>query len=177
MILSGETAAKWIGCVAGRYRNSTQRLKQKKMRATSVTALAQKITLFKLYLFLWSYGCLLCNISVPYDYYTTLSSFVTDELTGFHIFCKFPVAHLLHSDNRLLLDISILPDSFYSSLTWKYPQSIQSFVFSLSTLGVAYQNTLRLLFCNKARLIERVDSNSIDPPNSPAGKKAPAGLF
>ena len=23
----------------------------------------------------------------------------------------------------------------------------------------------------------RVDSNSIDPPNSPAGKKAPAGLF
>ena len=48
MILSGETAAKWIGCVAGRYRNSTQRLKQKKMRATSVTALAQKITLFNI---------------------------------------------------------------------------------------------------------------------------------
>ena len=47
-ILSGETAAKSIGCVAGRYRNSTQRLKQKKMRATSVTALAQKITLFNI---------------------------------------------------------------------------------------------------------------------------------
>ena len=55
----------------------------------------------------------------PYDYdhYTTLSSLVTYVYLGFHIFCKFPVANLLHSDNRLLLDISILPDSFYSSLT------------------------------------------------------------
>ena len=38
-------------------------------------------------------------------------------------------------------------------------------------------NTLRFLFCDEIKLIERVDSNSIDPPNSPAGKKAPAGLF
>ena len=34
-------------------------------------------------------------------------------------------------------------------------------------------NTLRFLFCDEIKLIERVDSNSIDPPNSPAGKKAP----
>ena len=36
-----------------------------------------------------------------------------------------------------------------------------------------YVSALRFLFCNKAKLIERVDSNSIDLPNSPAGKKAP----
>ena len=36
-----------------------------------------------------------------------------------------------------------------------------------------YASALRFLFCNKAKLIERMDSNSIDPPNSPAGKKAP----
>ena len=36
---------------------------------------------------------------------------------------------------------------------------------------------LRFLFCDKAKLIGRVDSNSIGPPNSPAGKKAPVGLF
>ena len=36
-----------------------------------------------------------------------------------------------------------------------------------------YASALRFLFCDKAKLIERVDSNSIDPPNSPAGKKAP----
>jgi len=29
------------------------------------------------------------------------------------------------------------------------------------------------LLYNKVNLTERVDSNSIDPPNSPAGKKAP----
>jgi len=29
------------------------------------------------------------------------------------------------------------------------------------------------LLYNKVHLTERVDSNSIDPPNSPAGKKAP----
>jgi len=40
-----------------------------------------------------------------------------------------------------------------------------------------YESTLRFLFCDKAKLIGRVDSNSIGPPNSPAGKKAPAGLF
>ena len=38
-------------------------------------------------------------------------------------------------------------------------------------------STLRFLLYNKVNLTERVDSNSIDPPNSPAGKKAPAGLF
>ncbi len=31
-------------------------------------------------------------------------------------------------------------------------------------------NTLRFLFCDEIKLIERVDSNSIDPPNSPAGE-------
>ena len=40
-----------------------------------------------------------------------------------------------------------------------------------------YVSTLRFLFCCKARLTGRVGSNSIGPPNSPAGKKAPAGLF
>jgi len=40
-----------------------------------------------------------------------------------------------------------------------------------------YESTLRFLFCCKARLTGRVDSNSIGPPNSPEGKKAPAGLF
>ena len=34
-------------------------------------------------------------------------------------------------------------------------------------------STLRFLLYNKVNLTERVDSNSIDPPNSPAGKKAP----
>lgn len=42
----------------------------------------------------WSYGCLLCSILVPYDHYTSLSSFVTDELTGFYIFCIFPEVNL-----------------------------------------------------------------------------------
>jgi len=40
-----------------------------------------------------------------------------------------------------------------------------------------YKSTLRFLFCDKAKLIGRVGSNSIGPPNSPAGKKAPVGLF
>lgn len=40
----------------------------------------------KLYLFLWSYGCLLCDISVPYDYYTTLSSL---EVAFCSRFCTF----------------------------------------------------------------------------------------
>ena len=40
-----------------------------------------------------------------------------------------------------------------------------------------YESTLRFLFCCKARLTGRVDSNSIGPPDSPEGKKAPAGLF
>ena len=40
-----------------------------------------------------------------------------------------------------------------------------------------YESTLRFLFYDKAKLIGRVDSNSIGPPNSPASKKAPAGLF
>ena len=34
-----------------------------------------------------------------------------------------------------------------------------------------YASALRFLFCDRVKLIERVDSNSIDPPNSPAGKK------
>ena len=38
-------------------------------------------------------------------------------------------------------------------------------------------NTLRFLFCDEVKLIERVDSNSIDPPNSPAGKKPLRGFF
>ena len=71
----------------------------------------------KLYLFLWSYGCLLCSILVPYDHYTSLSSFVTDELTGFYIFCIFPEVNLFHSSNHLPLDISILPNSFFPFLT------------------------------------------------------------
>ena len=40
-----------------------------------------------------------------------------------------------------------------------------------------YESTLRFLFCDKAKLIGQVDSNSIGPPDSPEGKKAPAGLF
>ncbi|WP_223388718.1 hypothetical protein [Faecalibacterium prausnitzii] len=40
-----------------------------------------------------------------------------------------------------------------------------------------YKSTLRFLFCDKAKLTGRVDSNSIGPPNNPASKKAPAGLF
>ena len=50
-------------------------------------------------------------------------------------------------------------------------------VMSLSEKTSTYASTLRFLFCCKARLIGRVDSNSIGPPNSPEGKKAPAGLF
>ena len=38
--------------------------------------------------------------------------------------------------------------------------------------------TLEFLFYPKLYKAQpRVDLNSIDPPNSPAGKKAPAGLF
>ena len=38
--------------------------------------------------------------------------------------------------------------------------------------------TLEFLFYLKLYKAQpRVDLNSIDPPNSPAGKKAPAGLF
>jgi len=40
-----------------------------------------------------------------------------------------------------------------------------------------YASTLRFLFCSKAKLTGRADSNSIGPPYSPAGKKAPVGLF
>ena len=36
---------------------------------------------------------------------------------------------------------------------------------------------LDLLFCRNFFRAERVDSNSIGPPYSPAGKKAPVGLF
>jgi len=39
------------------------------------------------------------------------------------------------------------------------------------------RNYAGFLFCDKAKLTGRVDSNSIGPPNSPASKKAPAGLF
>ena len=40
-----------------------------------------------------------------------------------------------------------------------------------------YESTLGFLYYCKTRLTGRVDSNSIGPPNSPEGKKAPAGLF
>ena len=43
--------------------------------------------------------------------------------------------------------------------------------------ALAYLVRWSFLFCSKARLTGRVDSNSIDPPNSPAGKKAPCGAF
>ena len=36
---------------------------------------------------------------------------------------------------------------------------------------------LDLLFCRNFFRVERADSNSIGPPYSPAGKKAPVGLF
>ena len=36
---------------------------------------------------------------------------------------------------------------------------------------------LDLLFCRNFFRAERADSNSIGPPYSPAGKKAPVGLF
>ena len=51
-------------------------------------------------------------------------------------------------------------------------------IMSLPTQKTSvYVSTLGFLYCCKARLIGRVDSNSIGPPNSPEGKKAPAGLF
>ena len=43
---------------------------------------------------------------------------------------------------------------------------------------IQYPNrVLDLLFCRNFFRAERADSNSIGPPYSPAGKKAPVGLF
>ena len=53
----------------------------------------------------------------------------------------------------------------------------------LATSTLAHQEiqhpnrVLDLLFCRNFFRAERVDSNSIGPPYSPAGKKAPVGLF
>ena len=50
---------------------------------------------------------------------------------------------------------------------------VRIWVASLHQKTSTYESTLRFLFCYKVRLTGRVDSNSIGPPNGPAGKKAP----
>ena len=61
----------------------------------------------------------------------------------------------------------------------KMPQRamVRIWVVSLHQKTSTYESTLRFLFCDKAKLVGRVDSNSIGPPNSPAGKKSPCGAF
>ena len=54
---------------------------------------------------------------------------------------------------------------------------VRIWVASLHQKTSTYESTLRFLFYDKFKLTGRVDLNSIDPPNSPAGKKAPVGLF
>ena len=69
------------------------------------------------------YGYFLYSSLIPYDYYSSLSSFATVDLAESHIFGWFLTENLLRINIPRLVDTSILLNSDCSFLTWKYPQS------------------------------------------------------
>lgn len=81
------------------------------------------------------YGYLLYSSLIPYDYYSSLSSFATVDLAESHIFGWFLTENLLRINIPRLVDTSILLNSDCSFLTWKYP-GVQWFCFySVSSRG------------------------------------------